>query len=70
MFKIGPKMTEIDPKMSKIRQIYPKISKNCINYCKNPTYNKKHGTCPQNPTDYFMTLIKRVGGYLAEITIS
>ena len=21
-----------------------------MNYCKNPTYNKKLGTCPQNPT--------------------
>ena len=30
MFKIGPKMTKIDPKMLKIRQIDPKISKKCV----------------------------------------
>ena len=28
----------------------PIISKKCISYCKNPTQDKKHGTCPQNPT--------------------
>ena len=50
MFKIGQKMTKIDPKMSKIRQIDPKISKKCLNYCKNPTHDKKRGTWPQNPT--------------------
>ena len=36
--------------MSKIRQIDPKISKKCLNYCKNPTHDKKRGTWPQNPT--------------------
>ena len=50
MSKIGQKMTKIDPKMSKIRQIDPKISKKCLNYCKNPTHGKKRGLWPQNPT--------------------
>ena len=36
-------MTKIDPKMSKIRQIDPKISKKCVSYCKNPTRDKKSG---------------------------
>ena len=44
MFKIGPKMTKIDPKMLKIRQIDPKISKKCVSYCKIPTQDKNHGT--------------------------
>ena len=43
-------MIRIDPKMSKIRKIDPKISKKYVNYYKNPTHNKKRGTCPQNPT--------------------
>ena len=50
MFKIGPKMTKIDPKMLKIRQIDPKISKKCVSYCKIPTQDKNHGTSPSNPT--------------------
>ena len=50
MFKIGPKMTKIDTKMLKIRQIDTKISKKCVSYPKNPTHDKKCGTCPQNPT--------------------
>ena len=36
------------PKLT--QKIDPKISKNWRNYCKNPTYDKKLGTCPQNPT--------------------
>ena len=32
MFKISLKITKID---QKIRQIYAKISKKCVNYCKN-----------------------------------
>ena len=43
MFKIGPKMTKIDPKMLKIRQIDPKISKNSVSYCKIPTQAKTMG---------------------------
>ena len=43
-------MTKADPKMSKIRQIDLKTSKKCLNYCKNPTHDKKQGTYPQNPT--------------------
>ena len=50
MFKIGLKVTKIDPKMLKIRQIEPKISKKCISYCKNSSHDKKRGSCPQNPT--------------------
>ena len=50
LFKIAQKMTKIDPKMSKIRQIDPKISKKYLNYCKNPTHDKKRGIWPQNPT--------------------
>ena len=50
MFKIGPNMTKINPKMLKIRQIDPEISKKCVNYCKNPTHDRKSGSCPQNPT--------------------
>ena len=50
MFRIGLKMTKIDPKMLKIRQIYPELSKKCINYCKNPTHDRKRGSCPQNST--------------------
>ena len=50
MLKIGQKMTKIDPKMLKIRQIDPKISKKCLSYSKNPSHNKKYGTCPKNPT--------------------
>ena len=46
VFKIGQKMTKINTKMSKIRQIDPKISKKCLNYRKNPTYDQKRGTCP------------------------
>ena len=42
-------MIRIDPRMSKIRQIDQKISKKCLNYYKNPTHDKKRGTCPQNP---------------------
>ena len=44
MFKIGPKMTKIDPKMLKIRQIDPKISKKCVSYCKISTQDKNRGT--------------------------
>ena len=40
----------MDPKMSEMRQIDIKISKNGVCYCKNPTHDKKCGTCPQNPT--------------------
>ena len=43
MFKIGPKMTKIDPKMLKIRHIDPKISKKCVSYCKIPTQDKTTG---------------------------
>ena len=50
MFKISPKMTKINPKMSKIWKIDPNISKKCVNYYKNPSQNKKCETCPQNPT--------------------
>ena len=50
MFKIGPNMTQIDPKMLKIRQIDPNISKKCVSYCKNPTHDRKRESCPQNPT--------------------
>ena len=50
LFKIGQKITKIDPKMAKIRQIDPKISKKCLNNSKNPTHDKKSGTWPQNPT--------------------
>ena len=50
MFKIGPKSTKIDQKMLKIRQIDPKISKQCVTYCIIPTQDKKRGTCPQNPS--------------------
>ena len=50
MLKIGQKTTEIDPKISKIRQIDQKISKKCVNYHKIPTPDKKCGTYPQNPT--------------------
>jgi len=32
-------MTKIDPKLSKIGQIDPKISIKCLNYCKNPTHD-------------------------------
>ena len=44
MFKVGPKMTKIDPKMLKIRQNDPKISKKCASYSKIPTQDKNHGT--------------------------
>ena len=50
MFKIGLNMTKIDPKMLKIRQMEPKTSKKCINYCKNSTQDKKPGSLLQNPT--------------------
>ena len=40
----------MDPKMLKIRQIGPKISKKCVSYCKIVIEDKKHGICPQNPT--------------------
>ena len=50
MFKIGPNMTKINPKMLKIRLIDPEISKKCVNYHKNPTYDRKRMMCPQNPT--------------------
>ena len=42
-------MTKIDPKMSKIRQIDPKISKKWVSYCKIPTQDKKRGNWTQNP---------------------
>ena len=45
-----PKMTKIDPKMLKIRQIDPKISKKCVSYCKITTQDKNHRTSPTNPT--------------------
>ena len=51
MFKIRPKITNIGPKMLKIRQIVPKISQNCVIYRKNSSNDKKDGTYPQNPTD-------------------
>ena len=50
MYEISQKMTKIDPKISKIRQIDQKKNKKGLNYYKNPTHNKKHWTCPQNPT--------------------
>ena len=50
MLKICLKMTKIGPKMLKIRQIDPKISKKCISYRKIPNHDKKYGTYPQNPT--------------------
>ena len=47
MFKRGPKMTKINPKMLKIRQIDPKISKKCvISYSKIPTLEAES---PSNP---------------------
>ena len=54
-------VTKIDPKIFKIRQIDPKISKKCVSYCKNPTHNKKHRTCPKilllvpKPTGHLVT---------------
>ena len=36
-------MTKINPKMLKIRQIDPKISKKCVGYCKIPTHDKYAG---------------------------
>ena len=42
-----PKSTQKCRKSSKID---PKISKKCVSYCKNPTHEKKRGTCPQKPT--------------------
>ena len=33
MFKIGPKVTKIDSKMLKFRQIGLKITKKCVSYC-------------------------------------
>ena len=50
MFKIGLKVTKIDPKMLKIRQIEPKISKKCNSHCKNCTHDKMRRSFPQNPT--------------------
>ena len=50
MFKISPNMTIIDPKMLKIMQIDPKITKKCVGYSKIPTQCKKRGTCPENQT--------------------
>ena len=41
MFKIGPIMAKIDPKMFKISSIDPKIFKKSVNYSKNPTHDKK-----------------------------
>ena len=31
-------------------KIDPKISKECVSYCKIPTQDKKRGTFPKNPT--------------------
>ena len=50
MFKICPKMTKIDPKMMKIRQFDPKISKKCVSYSKIPTQDKNRETSPYNST--------------------
>ena len=36
-------MTKIDPKMTKIKQMDPKISKKCTSYCKIPTEDKNGG---------------------------
>ena len=46
MFEISPKITKIDPKILKIRQIDPKIFKKCVSYCKIPTKDKNHVTSP------------------------
>ena len=53
MFKIGPKMTKINPKRLKIRQIDPKISKKCVCYDKIPTQGKKCGTSPTAGTQTY-----------------
>ena len=45
-----PEYDQIDPKMLKIRQIDPKISRKGIIYFKNSSYDKKRWSCPQNPT--------------------
>ena len=51
MFIISPKITQIGPKMLKIKQIDPKISQICVNYRKNPINDKTRWSYPQNPTD-------------------
>ena len=43
MFKIGPRITLINLKMLKIRQIDSKINKKCVSYCKIPTQDKNTG---------------------------
>ena len=43
MFKIGPKIL-------KIMQTDPDISRKCVSYFKISTQDKKCGTYPQNPT--------------------
>ena len=50
MIKIGPNMTEMGPKMLKIRQIDPDVYKKCVSYSKHPTYDRKRMSCPQNHT--------------------
>ena len=42
-------MTNVDPKMLKIKQIDQKISEKCISFCKIPTQDKNQGISP-NPT--------------------
>ena len=44
------KIDQNQPKHVEIRQIDPKISKKYASCCEIPTQDKKHGTCPQNPT--------------------
>ena len=41
--RLLPQNDQIDPKMLKIRQIDPKISKKCVSYCKIPTQDKTTG---------------------------